>query len=178
MEWWWNDGSGRRKYPGGLVISGSPTQEPSPAVNSLSLALSEPRAVIQISPRRRSLAKTTHTVLCLSRPGLESEFSPAESNVMPSKVAPSSPMDSPVCRANAMTSSMLVRRSSNEVAVTVSIPAPCSRSLSWSYHFVLLRCSIPLPKSSVTFSPLHSLSMITGSQFSPVNVRNSFGKPS
>jgi hypothetical protein len=124
------DGSGGREYPGGLVINGSPTQEPSPAVRSLPSGLGEPIAVIQVSPRRGPSAATTAAALCSSCPALASVFSPGESRVMPSKVAPSSPMHSPVCWANATTTSMLVRRSSNAVAPSVCIPGPRPRSLS------------------------------------------------
>jgi len=139
------DGSGGREYPGGLVINGSPTQEQSSAVRSLPLGLSEPIAVIQVSPRRGSSAATTAADLCSSRPALVSVFSPGESRVMPCKVAPSSPMHLPVCRANATTTSMLVRRSSNAVAPSACIPLPRPRSLSCRYHFRLQKPSMPLP---------------------------------
>jgi len=121
--------SGGREYPGGLVLNGSPTQEPSPAVRSLPSGLGEPIAVIQVSPRRGSSAATTATALCSSRPALGSVI-PGESRVMSSKVAPSSPMHSPICRVNATTTSLLVRRSSNAVAPSVCIPGPRPRSLS------------------------------------------------
>jgi len=125
------DGSGGREYPGGLVINGSPTQEPSPAVQSLPSGLGEPAAVIQASPRRGSSAATTAAALCSSRPVLGS-VSPGESKVMSSKVTPSSPMHSPVCRANATMTSMLLRRSSNAVAPSVYIPGPRHWSGSFS----------------------------------------------
>jgi len=98
------DGSGGREYPGGLVINGSPTQEPSPAVQSLPSGLGEPAAVIQGSPRRGSSAATTAAALWSSRPVLGS-VSLGESKVMSSNVTPSSHMHSPVCQANAMTTS-------------------------------------------------------------------------
>jgi len=104
-------GSGGREYPGGLVINGSPKQEPSPAIQSLPSGLGEPAAVIQSSPWRGSSAATTAAALCSSRPALRS-VSPGESKVMSSNVTPSSPMHSPVCWANATTTSMLLRRSS------------------------------------------------------------------
>jgi len=134
------DGSGGREYPGGLVINGSPTQKPSPTVRSLPSVLGEPIAVIQVSPWRGSSAATTPAALCLSRPALECVFSPGESRVMPSKVAPSSPMYSPVCRANPTTTSMLVRRLSNAVAPSVYIPGPCPRSWSWTLWLSLSAC--------------------------------------
>jgi len=102
------DGSGGREYAGGLVINGSPTQEPSPAVQSLLSGLGEPIAVFQVSPRRGSSAAATAAALCSSRP-VPGSVSPGESNVMSSKVTHSSPMHSPVCRAHATTTSMLVR---------------------------------------------------------------------
>jgi len=43
------DGSGGRENPGGLVINGLPTKEPSPAIQSLPSCLGEPVAVIQDS---------------------------------------------------------------------------------------------------------------------------------
>jgi hypothetical protein len=43
------DGSGGRENPGGIVINGSPTKEPSHAIQSLPSCLGEPVAVIQDS---------------------------------------------------------------------------------------------------------------------------------
>jgi hypothetical protein len=122
-----NDGSGGREYPGGLVINGSPTQEPSPAVQSLRSGLGQAAAVIQASPRRGSSGATTATALCSSRPAFGS-VSPGQSKVMSSKVTPSTPMHSPVSRANATTTSMRLRRSSNAVAPSVCIPGPHPKS--------------------------------------------------
>jgi hypothetical protein len=102
------------------VINGSPTQEPSPAVQSLPSGLGEPAAVIHASPWRGSSAATTATALSSSRPALGS-ISPGESMMYSSKVTPSSPMHSPVCRANATTTSILDRSSSNAVAPSVCI---------------------------------------------------------
>jgi len=145
------DESGGREYPGGLVINGSPTQETSPAVPSLPSGLGQPIAVIQVSPQSGSSGATNAAALCSLRPGLGSVFSTGESREMPSKVAPSSPMHSPVCRANATTTSMLFRRSSNAVALRVCIPATHPRSLSWHYHFRLLKPSMPLALLSVSY---------------------------
>ena len=123
------DGSGGREYPGGLVINGSPTQEASPALQTLPSDLGEPAAVIQASPWKGASAATTTAAICSSRPALRS-LSPGESKVMSSKVTPSSPMHSPVCRANATTTSMLLSRSSNAVVPSVCIPGQRPRSLS------------------------------------------------
>jgi len=109
------------------VINGSPTQEPSPAIQSLPSSLGEPVAVIHVSPRSGSSAATTAAAPGSSWPVLGS-VSPGESRVMSSKVTPSSPMHSPICRANATTTSVLARRSSNAVAPSVCIPGPCPRS--------------------------------------------------
>ena len=125
------DGSGGRDYPGGLVITGSPTQAQWPAVQSLPSGLGKPAAVIQASPRRGSSAATTAAALCTSRPALGS-VSPGEPKVISLKATPSSPTHSPVCRVNSTTTSMLLRRSSNAVAQSVCIPGPRPRSLSFS----------------------------------------------
>jgi len=58
------DGSGGRQDPGGIVVNGSPTQEPSPAVQSLHSAVGEPAAVSQESSLRGSSAATTAAGLC------------------------------------------------------------------------------------------------------------------
>jgi len=94
----WKDGSGGKEYPGGLVINGSPTQKPSPMVQSLPAGLGEPAAVMQASHQRGSSAPPTAAAPCWSCSALGS-VSPGESNVMSSKVTPSRPMHSPVCRA-------------------------------------------------------------------------------
>jgi len=124
------DGSGGREYPGGLVINSSPTKKPSPAVLSPPSGLGEPAAVIRASPLSSSSPATTTAALCSSCPAPGSVFSPGESRVMPSKVAPSSPTHSPVWRANTTTTSMRVRRSSNAVAPSACIPGP--RPRRWS----------------------------------------------
>ena len=158
------DGSGGREYPGGLVINGSPTQEPSPAIHSLPSGLGEVAAVIQASPRRGSSAATTAAALCSSRPALGS-VSPGESKLMSAKVTPSSPMHSPVCRADATTTSMLLRRSSNAVSPSVCIPRLCPWSWSLTFWLSLSACETFDATAVVigVIPPLHSHSVITGS---------------
>ena len=152
------DGSGGRVYPGGLVSNGSPTQEPSPTVQSLPSGQREPAAVIQASPRRGSSAAATTAALCLSRPALGS-VSPGESKAMSSKVTPSSPKHSPVCRANVTMTWTLLRRSSNAVTPSVCIPRPRPRNLSFS-------ASETFDATAVVISvipPLNSHSVFEGS---------------
>jgi hypothetical protein len=57
-------------------------------------------------------AATTAAAPCSSRPALRSIFSPE----VPPRVAPSSPVQSPIRRANAWSTSSLARRSTNAVA--------------------------------------------------------------
>jgi hypothetical protein len=97
------------------VVNGSPTEEPSPAIHSQPSGHGKPVAVIQASPKRRVSATSTAATLCSLCSTLGS-VSPSESKVMSCKVSPSSPMHSPVCRANATMTSMLARGSSNAVA--------------------------------------------------------------
>ena len=89
-----------RSNPGGLVVNGSTTQEPCPAVQSHLSGLRKPVAVILASPRRGTSAATTAAAPCLSRSALVSVI-PGESKVMPSKVNTSSPAHSPCHMANA-----------------------------------------------------------------------------
>jgi len=169
----WKDGSSGKEDPGGLVINGSPTLEPSPGVQSLPSGLSDPEAVIQGSPRSSSSATTTAAAPCLSRPALGSVFSPGESRVMSSEVTHSCHMHSPVCRANATKTSMLLRRSLNAVAPSVCIPGPRPRSWSLILWLSASACETFDATAVVTsvIPPLHSHSVIAGCQSSPVDVK-------
>ena len=135
----WKDGRGGRDYPGDLVINGSPTQEPSPTVQLFPLGLGEPATVIHGSPRRGSSAATTAAALCSSCPALGS-VSPGECKVMSAEVTPSSLVHSPLCRADATTTSMILRRLSNAVAPSVCKPGPRPRSWSLTLWSSLSAC--------------------------------------
>ena len=167
----WNDGSGGREYPAGLVIDDSPTQEPSPTVQRFPLGLGEPIAVLQVPPPRGSSAATTSAALCSSRAALGSVL-PGKSRVISSKVAPSSLMHSPVCQANGTTASMLVGSWSNAVVPIVCIPGPCPRSWSLTLCLSLSACET-FDATAIVISvipPLHSHLVIAVSQLSPVDV--------
>jgi len=73
---------------------------------------------------------------------------------MSSKVTPSSPMHSPVCRANATTTSMVVRISSNAVTPNVCIPGLRHKSLSFSASETFDATAVVI---SIIFSAPHAL---------------------
>jgi len=124
-----------RNNPGGLVMNGSPTKEPSPTVPSLPLGLGKPLAVSEASPQISSSATNTAAVPYSSPPALESVF-PGESRGMSSKVAPSSHVHSPVHRVHAPMTSSLATSSSKAVAPSVCISGPRLRTWWWTILFL------------------------------------------
>ena len=135
------------------MINGSPAKQWIPAIQSLTSDLGEPAAVIHISPWRGSSAPTTTAATCSSCPALGSVFS-HESKVMSFKVAPSSPVHSPMWWGKATTTSMLGRRSSHSVALSVHISKPHPRSFSFSASET---CDVTAAVLSVISSAPHTL---------------------
>jgi len=119
--------------PGGLVVNGLPTKEPSPGVHSLPSGFGKLVAVIQMSPRSSSSAATTAAAHCSSHSAFGS-VSSGEFKVMSSTVTPYSLVHSPIRRANATTTSSVPTRLSNVVAPSVCISG--LRSRSWSMTFL------------------------------------------
>jgi len=78
--------------------------KPSPAVQSLPPSLGLLVAVVQESPRWGSSTAMTAAAPGSSRPVLESVL-PGKYKVLPSRITPSSPVHSPIRRANAATTS-------------------------------------------------------------------------
>jgi len=148
----------RRNNPGGLVVNGSPTKEPSSAVKSLPSGLGEPVAVILASPQSSSSAATTAAAPCSSHPALGSEV-PGVSMVMSSKVPPSSHLHSPISSASGAMTSSLARRSSNEVALSVRISGLQRRS--WS-STLLFSASKTFDATAVVISVISSTPLALG----------------
>lgn len=128
---------------------------PSPTVLSLPSVFSDLVAVIQACRWWGSCATTTACAPCLSHPPLGS-VSPGQFKVIPSQVATSIPVHSPICRANAVMTSFLARRWLNEVATSIWISG--LRPRSW---FLMLSLAAyktfdatPIVISGISSTPL------------------------